>query len=457
MFRRILSGCKISLMVFSLLSAVTVSAQKTQFPDSKQKADSPMLFAERNAVTAGERFRLRGQDFVPSERVRIAVDSISPDGKDGFLVDEWFVSADSRGSVAFDWTAYSKGSYRITAFGDISRSAASKFLTADNLVPAPVVVGPNFSCADANANAGNFPSVTQNWGLRFGYPNPNGTFIFDNAPGPITLTGTSNADPNNTVTVATTNGGTNLAWSATIPITAVIVSNGTQANGYSYDPYSLADPGALTAPGSQAIQSIEFCFPIWADIVIVKHATPASTFQFDFTTTGLAPSSFSLIDNDLNSDPSISFRASEGLKTIQELNPGFYSLRSIDCVVTGPAQSSTTTVNLLNRSVDIDLQDDDLVTCTFNNDFVTAAMVSAAGKVFDQFGRPIYGAIVSVTDSSGAVRSARTNNLGYYRIEDLESGGSYFFSAAHKSYSFGSQVLTLDGDNNSINFNGTAR
>ena len=78
----------------------------------------------------------------------------------------------------------------------------------------------------------------------------------------------------------------------------------------------------------------------------------------------------------------------------------------------------------------------------------TAAGVSISGRVTTANGNGLRTAIVSLTDSAGTVRTARTGSFGYYRFDDLRVGETYILSVNSKRYSFTNptRVITLQED-----------
>jgi len=61
---------------------------------------------------------------------------------------------------------------------------------------------------------------------------------------------------------------------------------------------------------------------------------------------------------------------------------------------------------------------------------------------------------LSLTDSSGQVRTAMTTSLGYYRFDDVQAGETYILSATGKHYTFSQplQVLNINEETNEVNF-----
>jgi parallel beta-helix repeat protein len=82
----------------------------------------------------------------------------------------------------------------------------------------------------------------------------------------------------------------------------------------------------------------------------------------------------------------------------------------------------------------------------------TAASVSVAGRVLYANGRGVARAIVSLTNTSGATRTAMTNSFGYYRFEDVAAGETYVFNVTAKRLSFAPLALNLTEEIESLNF-----
>lgn len=81
----------------------------------------------------------------------------------------------------------------------------------------------------------------------------------------------------------------------------------------------------------------------------------------------------------------------------------------------------------------------------------TAASVSVSGRVVS--GKSgISRAIVSVINSDGSVRTAKTNSFGYYSFENVLAGDTYIFTATAKSYSFSPQVISINDAVENLNF-----
>ena len=81
----------------------------------------------------------------------------------------------------------------------------------------------------------------------------------------------------------------------------------------------------------------------------------------------------------------------------------------------------------------------------------TAASVSISGRVLTAFGRGVSRTIVSLTDTRGRVKSARTNQFGYYRFTDVEVGETYIINARHKNYKFRPQAVSINDSLTNMN------
>jgi hypothetical protein len=62
--------------------------------------------------------------------------------------------------------------------------------------------------------------------------------------------------------------------------------------------------------------------------------------------------------------------------------------------------------------------------------------------------------LVTLTDSSGATRTALSNAFGYYSFTDVAVGETYIFNVSHKRYSFNQsvQVQTITEEINGMDF-----
>jgi Carboxypeptidase regulatory-like domain len=82
----------------------------------------------------------------------------------------------------------------------------------------------------------------------------------------------------------------------------------------------------------------------------------------------------------------------------------------------------------------------------------TAAQSSAGGRVVNSGGRGLARVRIAVTNQQGETRSTTTNQFGYYRIDELNTGEIYIFQPQSKTYQFNPQVLTITENLDNLNF-----
>ena len=92
------------------------------------------------------------------------------------------------------------------------------------------------------------------------------------------------------------------------------------------------------------------------------------------------------------------------------------------------------------------------VTVCFTNTIPTAAGVLISGRVLSEDGGGIRGAIVSITDTHGLMRSTITNAFGYYSFENVQSGQSYVMRAGARRYTFSPRAVTVNDSLGSVDF-----
>lgn len=80
--------------------------------------------------------------------------------------------------------------------------------------------------------------------------------------------------------------------------------------------------------------------------------------------------------------------------------------------------------------------------------------VGVAGRVTSADGFPVRNAIVTITDTSNVKRTTASSSLGYYRFENVLTGGTYTINASAKGNRFTMQVVTVSGELTSVDFAG---
>ena len=98
----------------------------------------------------------------------------------------------------------------------------------------------------------------------------------------------------------------------------------------------------------------------------------------------------------------------------------------------------------------------DVIISTAHSDIVCgsapAAPVSVSGRVLTSTGRGVYGAMVTLINSSGEVRSTITNPFGYYRFVEVAVGVAYTVRVRSKRYTFIPQVIFPSNELTELNF-----
>jgi hypothetical protein len=82
----------------------------------------------------------------------------------------------------------------------------------------------------------------------------------------------------------------------------------------------------------------------------------------------------------------------------------------------------------------------------------TAANVSVSGRIRTPNSRGLMNATVTLIDTNGNSRSARTNQFGYFHFDDVQAGQTYIVDVRSKSYSFAPQIVTVMGTLTELNF-----
>jgi Tol biopolymer transport system component len=77
-----------------------------------------------------------------------------------------------------------------------------------------------------------------------------------------------------------------------------------------------------------------------------------------------------------------------------------------------------------------------------------------SGRAMTPGGKGLRNAEVTLTDSEGLVRTVTTSTLGYYSIDNIESGSSYTLSVWSKRYRFSSRTFEANSDLMNIDFFG---
>ncbi|MEQ1762533.1 MAG: carboxypeptidase regulatory-like domain-containing protein [Pyrinomonadaceae bacterium] len=84
----------------------------------------------------------------------------------------------------------------------------------------------------------------------------------------------------------------------------------------------------------------------------------------------------------------------------------------------------------------------------------TAADVTISGRVTDETGRAIRGAVLTLADEKGVTRAVLSNTFGYYRFTRVGSENTYVLRADARRYAFADPVRIIDArsDLSSVDF-----
>lgn len=84
----------------------------------------------------------------------------------------------------------------------------------------------------------------------------------------------------------------------------------------------------------------------------------------------------------------------------------------------------------------------------------TAAQVSIGGRVAAADGAGIRNVVITLTDSNGATRTARTSSFGYFRFDEVEAGETYVLGVQSKRFTFSqpTRIINVSGAMDDILF-----
>lgn len=82
------------------------------------------------------------------------------------------------------------------------------------------------------------------------------------------------------------------------------------------------------------------------------------------------------------------------------------------------------------------------------------ATSSVSGRVAMPDGRAVKGAIVTMTDEYGQIRTAKTGAFGYYSFNNIDVGGIVVMNVASKRFNFEPRVLSVTDNLENIDFEG---
>jgi hypothetical protein len=171
--------------------------------------------------------------------------------------------------------------------------------------------------------------------------------------------------------------------------------------------------------------------------------TNTAVTAFPFTATSdFSPLNFTLVDNNPSgpvaklSTAIRPFGPANAITVTEGLISG-WTLANIVCTET--YQPADTTVDFANRRIIAVVDEAEVVTCTFSNSqlTVTAAQASISGRVIQENGAGIRGAVLTLMNiTTGEIRSTRTNSFGLYAFNDLEVQNFYVLTVEYRKTMF---------------------
>jgi hypothetical protein len=82
----------------------------------------------------------------------------------------------------------------------------------------------------------------------------------------------------------------------------------------------------------------------------------------------------------------------------------------------------------------------------------TSAQVSIGGRVFDENGYGVRGAIVTLTQADGTTLTYRTSTFGYYRFDDVEVGQTVVVTVNAKGQFYNPQIILVSEELTNLDF-----
>jgi hypothetical protein len=279
-----------------------------------------------------------------------------------------------------------------------------------------------------------------------------------------TLDGPTTGDSSKTFTITFTANATNvvIAYGSHISTREDwgLANSAVNITGSPYHNFVVDFPGANGGSRDLQLSATAVLFP--ANVIIEKtvlnffnQTSGGQSFAFTGSAALFGSSTFNLMD--LVAEPILtpghpfadrrggtiesadirSFGSTNLVIVSENTPPAGWSLAGITCTtVNGTANN---TITLGTRTVSIQLEEGEVVTCSFHNVQLTptAAPASISGRAVDSFGNGIGGARVSVVDAqTGDTFSAITSPFGYYTIEGTEIDNFYVMTISHKRYVF---------------------
>ncbi len=252
-----------------------------------------------------------------------------------------------------------------------------------------------------------------------------------------------------------------LAWGGHIS-TRADWGTGNSAISIDGSPYHmrLLDLDGTGGNQDMSLSSSATLFP--GRIFIIKDTQPNRLTPFTFTATGQPGVSDFTLDDDGDANNAYSntqlfdhltYFGTGDRVTVIEGSHTMYSLDAINCTSdpNGGGGTNNNVYDLPAGRVDITLEEGEIVTCTFVNQYIgpTAGNAVISGRVIDAMGLPIPGTVIRVVRAkNGEIRTTRTGSFGYYMVGGLDAGEGYFVTVANRRFIFEPATVFVDVKDN---------
>ncbi len=281
-----------------------------------------------------------------------------------------------------------------------------------------------------------------------------------------TLSGSFASDSHTSIVVSFTADSADmvLAWGGHIGTRADWGANNS-AVFISGSPYHMSQDNCSFGCGAQNRALSASAVIAAGRIIIIKDSQPNSVLNFNFSTTNLGGTNFTLVDdgtNTQNQTPNappfnniFAFGAANTITVTEAASP-LWSIPpgGITCVESGGTSNSSG--NAGSRTATIIVEQGETVTCTFVNQLLLAASASISGRVVTDSGSGIGRVnVTAVSLQTGDVYGASTNPFGHFRFEGLLVG-DYVISVASKEFTFSPDSMLISVEDNVTGINFTA-
>jgi hypothetical protein len=208
-----------------------------------------------------------------------------------------------------------------------------------------------------------------------------------------------------------------------------------------------------------------------AKVTIIKEVTlfnnggTASTQAFPFTATNFGTANFSLVDNNVVGpdrivNSNITAFGNSNIITVTESQVLGWSLSDPPVCTEDPGglpQTDNSVTGLGTPNATLTVEEGEIITCTFKNLQVAPSAASAfvSGRVLTETGLPLRRAAVTIFNAGTLeTQTVYTNQLGYYRFDNLTVNNFYIVTVAHGKRAFfnNTQSFTLNDNLTDVNF-----